>query len=41
VHELAVPVLAHRMVLDPQAKFAGTSGASLVAEILRGTAAPA
>jgi len=41
VQELAVPVLAHRMVLDPQAKFAGTSGASLVAEILRGTAAPA
>ena len=41
VRDMAVPVLAHRMVLDPQAKFAGTSGASLVAEILRGTAAPA
>jgi len=33
--ELAVPVLAHRMVLDPQAKFAGTTAAALVAGILR------
>jgi MoxR-like ATPase len=41
VRELAVPVLAHRMVLDPQAKFAGTSAASLVAEIVRATPAPA
>jgi len=30
VHELAVPVLAHRMVLDPQAKFAGASARALV-----------
>jgi hypothetical protein len=29
------------MVLDPQARFAGTSAAALVAEILRTTAAPA
>src|SRR3970282_1746694 len=28
VQELAAPVLAHRMVLDPQAKFAAASGAS-------------
>jgi len=41
VQELAVPVLAHRMVLDPQAKFAGASGASLVSDILRDTAVPA
>jgi len=41
VQELAVPVLAHRMVLDPQAKFAGASGASLVADILRDARVPA
>jgi MoxR-like ATPase len=41
VQELAGAVLAHRMVIDPQAKFAGASGASLVADILRGTAVPA
>jgi MoxR-like ATPase len=41
LHELAVPVLAHRMVLDPQAKFAGATGAALVAEILREVPVPA
>ncbi|MGQ0510992.1 MAG: AAA family ATPase [Betaproteobacteria bacterium] len=41
VQELAVPVLAHRIVLDPQAKFAGASGASLVAEIVREVPVPA
>ena len=41
VQELAVPVLAHRMVLDPQAKFAGASSASLVADILREVPVPA
>jgi MoxR-like ATPase len=41
LHELAVPVLAHRMVLDSQAKFAGATGAALVAEILREVPVPA
>jgi len=41
VQELAAPVLAHRMVLDPQARFSGASGASLVADILRATPVPA
>ena len=41
VQELAPSVLAHRIVLDPQAKFGGASGASLVAEILRETRVPA
>jgi len=40
VHELAVPVLAHRMVLDPQAKFAGASARALVADILREVKVP-
>jgi MoxR-like ATPase len=41
VQSLAGAVLAHRIVVDPQAKFAGVTAASLVAEILKGTAAPA
>ena len=41
LHELAVPVLAHRLVLDPQAKFSGASSASLVADILREVPVPA
>jgi MoxR-like ATPase len=41
VQELAVATLAHRIVLDPQAKFAGASGATLVADILRETKVPA
>ncbi len=40
VHELAVAVLAHRIVLDPQAKFAGASARALVADILREVAVP-
>ena len=40
LHELAVPVLAHRMVLDPQAKFAGVTAAALVADILREVKVP-
>ena len=40
VQELAVSVLAHRMVLDPQARFAGASGAALVAEIVREVKVP-
>ena len=41
VQELAVATLAHRMVLDPQARFAGISAASLVGEILREVKVPA
>jgi len=41
VQELAPAVLAHRIVLDPQAKFAGASGASLVTDIVRETRVPA
>ncbi|HMA90386.1 MAG TPA: AAA family ATPase, partial [Burkholderiales bacterium] len=41
VQRLAGAVLAHRIVVDPQAKFAGTSAAAVVAEILKGTPAPA
>ena len=41
VRTLAVPVLAHRLALDPQAKFSGTTAAGIVAGILRATPAPA
>jgi hypothetical protein len=34
-------VLAHRIVLDPQARFAGASGATLVADIVREVRVPA
>lgn len=34
IAELAVPVIAHRMVLDPQARFAGTTAEGLVQELL-------
>src|SRR3954465_5712423 len=37
VRALAVSVLALRIVLDPQAKFAGSSGATLINELLRDT----
>lgn len=40
VHALAGPVLAHRLALDPQAKFAGATAAGVVADILRTTPAP-
>jgi MoxR-like ATPase len=41
VQELAVATLAHRMVLDPHARFAGVSAQSLVADIVREVKVPA
>ena len=41
VQELAESVLAHRLVLDPQAKFAGASAAALVGDIVREVRVPA
>lgn len=35
VAELAVPVMAHRLVLDPQARFAGTTPEGLIEDLLR------
>ena len=34
VREMAVPVIAHRLIVDPQARFAGVSAVSIVEEIL-------
>jgi MoxR-like ATPase len=41
VRDIAVPVLAHRLVLDPQAKFSGTTAQQVVAEVLRAVPVPA
>ncbi len=38
--ELAVPVLSHRIVLEPEAEFAGTSVADVVARVMATVAAP-
>ena len=35
VHELAVPVVAHRLVVDPQARFSGVTAQGLVEEIVK------
>jgi MoxR-like ATPase len=41
VRALAIPVLAHRLALDPQAKFSGATAAGVIADILRAAPAPA
>jgi MoxR-like ATPase len=41
IREMAGPVLAHRLVLDPQAKFSGASAQQVVEEVLRATRVPA
>jgi len=40
VQELAAPVIAHRLVLDPQAKFSGVTAAGLVGELLKDVKVP-
>ncbi len=40
VQQLAVPIIAHRLVLDSQLRFSGTSAERLVEQVLRDTAVP-
>ena len=40
VRQLAVPVLAHRIILKPDARFAGRTGASVIEDMLRRVKAP-
>jgi MoxR-like ATPase len=40
VREMAVQVLAHRLVLDPQARFSGMNGAAIVERILQSVPVP-
>jgi MoxR-like ATPase len=41
VQELAVPVIAHRIAVDPQAKFSGASAPSIVEDVLKSVPVPA
>jgi len=38
---VAVPVIAHRIVLDPQARFSGRTSQAVVEEILKTVPVPA
>lgn len=40
IHQLAEPVIAHRLSLDPNAQFSGTHGKQLVKDILNSVAVP-
>ena len=41
IQQMSVPVIAHRMVMEPQARFSGLTARSVVEEILKKTPAPA
>jgi MoxR-like ATPase len=41
VHEIAAPVMAHRLVLEPQAKFSGITARQVVDEIVKRVPVPA
>ncbi len=41
VQEIAVPVLAHRLVLDAQVTFAGQTGRTVVEDIVKQVPVPA
>ena len=41
IQELAVPVIAHRLVMEPQARFSGLTTRSVVTEIVKKTKVPA
>lgn len=41
IQEIAVPVIAHRMVMDPQARFSGLTALGVVNEILKKVPVPA
>ena len=41
IQHMSVPVIAHRMVMEPQARFSGLTARSVVEEILKKTAVPA
>ena len=41
IQEIAVHVMAHRMVMDPQARFSGATAEAVVEDILKGVPVPA
>ena len=41
IQEIAIPVISHRIVMDPQARFSGKTTAGIVEEILKSVPVPA
>jgi MoxR-like ATPase len=41
IQEIAGPVIAHRIIMDPQARFSGKTAQGIVEDVLRSMAAPA
>ena len=41
IQEMASPVIAHRLALEPQAKFSGLSAAGIVADVVKKVPVPA
>ncbi len=41
VQEMAVPVIAHRIALDPQARFSGVTAPGIVEDVMKSLPAPA
>jgi MoxR-like ATPase len=41
IRELAVPVIAHRLVMEPQARFSGHTAVGVLEELLKGVRVPA
>ncbi len=41
VQEIAAPVIAHRLVMDPQARYSGHDAAGVVAQVLDSVPVPA
>ena len=41
IQELAIPVIAHRLVMEPQARFSGVTARGVVEGILNSTRVPA
>jgi MoxR-like ATPase len=40
IRELAEPVIAHRLAIEPQARFSGLSARGVVRDVLKKVAAP-
>ncbi len=41
IQELAVPAIAHRLIIDPQARFSGVTAENIVEEIINSVPVPA
>jgi MoxR-like ATPase len=41
IQEVAVPIIAHRLVMEPQARFSGQTARGVVEEVVKKTKVPA